>query len=162
LFSFVVLGLLGLMLPGGASADAIVTVGGTSYDVTTFTGSFDSGFQTLGGTPWINNQSLAASLASAVGTALGSQDPRAPFGPLFAVSFDPSTHTVEAEGYLGGIVYFGPVNSSLTTFWATGSVVGVPAPEPGTLSMMIAGMLGLGLLAGMKRYTENHLSTTKA
>ena len=32
-------------------------------------------------------------------------------------------------------------------------------PEPGALSMMLTGLLGLGLLVGVKRYTRNHLAT---
>jgi hypothetical protein len=32
-------------------------------------------------------------------------------------------------------------------------------PEPGTVSLMFSGLLGLGMLVGVKRYTRNRLAT---
>lgn len=169
LFSSVFVGLLALMLSSVARADSIVTVGGTTYDITTLTGTFDANEATLEGTPWYGNGPLAQSIAAAVGTAFGTPQNNLEFGqnygPFFGYQFIPGFGVNSAvfdipdgstSGSVTGIGWY----DYISVTWATGSVV-PPAttPEPGTLSLTIAAMLGLGLLAGMKRYRRNDLST---
>src|SRR5579862_2729825 len=160
--SFAFLGMLALVLPGVARADAIVTVGGTTYDITTLSGTFSGNSATLEGTPWWGNATLAESLSNAVGTALGTQlPPNETLGPLFATSLLGSAFD-EGSSFdqtLGTSIDTSTIRSQ-TFLYATGSVVpSAAAPEPSTLSLMIAAMLGLGLLVGAKRYRGNHLSS---
>jgi len=61
---------------GGVKA-VIVTVGGQQYDVTTFTGSYNSNVSKFatpangGVMPWWGDSSLATQIANAVGNSLG-------------------------------------------------------------------------------------------
>jgi hypothetical protein len=79
--------------PGSAQA-LVVTVGGTQYDVTTFTGSYNDNSSKFaqppapGVMPWWGSSSNATAFASAVGTNLGT--PNNPYGPFFAHSYDPN------------------------------------------------------------------------
>ena len=171
LCSSVFLGLLALMLSGVTRADSItVTVGGTTYDVTTLTGTFDDNEATLEGTPWFGNGTLAQSIAAAVGTFFGTPQNNLEYGqnygPFFAIELvgggggvDSAVFDIQdgqTSGSVTGIAWY----PNISVIWATGSVVPpVGTPEPGTLSLMIAAMLGLGLLVGIKRYRRNDLPT---
>jgi hypothetical protein len=86
--------------PGSAQA-YVVTVGGVQYDVTQFTGDYDSNiikFETAangGVMPWFGSQSQAASFAIALGGALGysaenniGENPPQTNGPFFAWAAD--------------------------------------------------------------------------
>ena len=160
LFPVVLLGLLGLILPGVASADSAdfvtVIVDGTSYDIATFNTTFAAAASTLEETPWFGNEALATELAAAVGPSLGFGI----LGPLFSVAELPFGSTTPLgpcfvpEGCNTGQVYditiatvqdYIASNSGELTYAVPESVVG--EPEPGTLII-----LGFGLLVGMKRY----------
>jgi hypothetical protein len=55
-------GVLALMSP--AKAVVLTTVGGTSYNVTTITGTYNANQSAIEGTPWWGNATLAENLAS--------------------------------------------------------------------------------------------------
>lgn len=77
------LALAGLPLLIAAPARAIiVTVGGSAWDVQTFTGSYTSESSKFNQSmmPWWNDQSLAGQFAAAVQNSLGTPNP--PVGPL--------------------------------------------------------------------------------
>jgi hypothetical protein len=75
--------------PGSAQA-YVVTVGGTQYDVTTFTGTYNdniSKFATAansGVMPWWGNSNTAGVFANAVALGLGQPNLGNRFGPAFA------------------------------------------------------------------------------
>ena len=77
--------------PGSAQA-FVVTVGGLQYDVTTFTGSFNSNISKLalppapGEMPWWSSSTLAEQFRDQVGSGLGFPNYNATHGPLFAYS----------------------------------------------------------------------------
>ena len=77
--------------PGSAQA-YVVTVGGTQYDVTTFTGSYDddpSQFATPannGVMPWWGDSSAATAFATALGGSLGYPNNNNSSSPYFAWS----------------------------------------------------------------------------
>lgn len=51
----------------------------------------------------------------------------------------------------GGVVSSGPIDGPVTAVATT--------PEPATVGMLLMGMVGLGLIAGLKRYREDRLAT---
>ena len=172
LFYSVFLGLLALIPSGVVRADSVtVKVGGTTYDITTLTGTFSDNSATLEGTPWFGNSALAESLAAAVGASFGTPQNTLEFGqnygPLFAYELvDGGVTGVNTavfdipDGSTSGSVSGLDWYPNISAIWATGSVVPPAAtPEPGTLSLMIAAMLGLGLLVGIRRDRPNYLST---
>jgi hypothetical protein len=77
--------------PGSAQA-FVVTVGGLQYDVTTFTGSFNSNIGKFalppapGEMPWWSSSTLAEQFRDQVGSGLGFPNYNATHGPLFAYS----------------------------------------------------------------------------
>jgi len=90
--------------PGSAQAYE-VTVGGNRYDVTTFTGSYNSNtnkFANLpapGVMPWWGSADLASQFTAAVGTSLGSAINGGFAGPIFA--YEKSTN-VDGKAYFSG------------------------------------------------------------
>jgi hypothetical protein len=81
--------LAGISLSPGSALAYLVTVGGLTYDVTTFTGTYDantSSFNTAangGVMPWWGSSTLASQFATAVLGSLGLTNPLDQ-GPYFA------------------------------------------------------------------------------
>ena len=67
----------GLALHGGDARAFVVNVGGSNYDVTTVSGTFDDLQATLSTQPWFGNSSQAYAFANAVSDGLGFQIGRA-------------------------------------------------------------------------------------
>ena len=85
-------------LTAGQAQAVVVNVGGQDWDVTTFTGSYNTnpdnqtkfGLLTAGGVmPWWNDSSLAESFATAVGSSLDApnSDGNPGYGAAFAYQF---------------------------------------------------------------------------
>jgi hypothetical protein len=140
--------------PASPANTCRVTVGGLQYDVTTFTGSYNSNTSKFatppapGVMPWWGSQSVAIEFATAVGDGLGAPNGGStPDGPYFAYEYDPN--------YNDG---FGPSPAVLLSFrsnaaippavisayyppggsaaWAQASLVSPPAaPAPGPLPL---------------------------
>jgi hypothetical protein len=134
---------------------AQVTVSGTTYDVTTFTGTYNantSKFNTLingGLMPWWGSKSLAEQFATAVGADLGT-----PLGGSFGPNFAYETQDVTFAIYVNGKA-FAPANSNVydysfqtneTGTYATATLAPPPAAVPGPLPL-----LGVGAAFGMSR-----------
>jgi hypothetical protein len=131
-----------------------VTVNGTTYDVTTFTGTYNANnakFNTLannGLMPWWGNESLAEQFAAAVGTSLGTPVAGA-FGPSFAHKIENPGFAVYATGEV-----FSPPNSVFnyaftineTGTYATATLAPPPAGVPGPLPLF-----GAAAAFGMSR-----------
>lgn len=165
LHALVLLGILVTILPSAAKADAIVTFAGTTYDISTLTGTYAANASVIDATPWFGNFTLASNLSEALGGALGYQTLQGSsqqWGPFFAFFDDTALHSVDSYTYEGGPSpgeLFPSDGNVFVYTWAVGSVVNT-TPEPETLSMTLAGLFGLGLLLGTKRYRENRLATT--
>ena len=131
-----------------------VTVNGTTYDVTTFTGTYNANnakFNTLannGLMPWWGNESLAEQFAAAVGTSLGT-----PVGGSFGPSFARTIQNAGFAVYVNGEVFSPPnsvfnysftINDSGT--YATATLAPPPADVPGPLPLF-----GAAAAIGMSR-----------
>ncbi len=135
--------------PGSAQA-LVVTVGGTQYDVTTFTGTFNDNISKFatpangGVMPWWGSDSLAGNFSDAVGSSLGG-----PFnfavgnnwGPYFASRLlSQDVDRVGAAAYFMNPPTFGPGSyfigsqgnhgPSLQTSAVWAQVAPVPGPLP--------------------------------
>jgi hypothetical protein len=122
--------------PGSAQA-FVVTVGGTQYDVTTFTGSYNSDtnkFETAangGVMPWWGSESLAEGFASLVGLELGLPNYSNTHGPLFAWRFR-LQDAVDNCYYISGTTGCGIANNSISYVYAQATPYAPPsAPVPG-------------------------------
>jgi hypothetical protein len=146
------------MFPSPSKADDIVTVGGIKYDISSVTTSFVGDVSALEATPWWGNATLATSLASAVGSALGTGVTGD--GPLFA-DLDGLGGNGGAVWYIGtgSVVGYAAANDGDVSAYAVGTIVTTSTPEPGALGMMLAGLVGLGLLVGVRRHRGNHLAS---
>jgi hypothetical protein len=143
-----------------AHADAVVTAGGITYDITiTAPTTFESSSATLESTPWWGNLTLAGELTGLVETDLGLPNGGGNVGPLFAYSLGPTSDLIEACAFAFHTIECGgaSVGPDFTYVFAVGSVVS--APEPGTLTMLFVSVLGVCLLVGVKRYRGNRLAT---
>ena len=152
------LGVLIWLFPSIAKADAMVTVDGTSYDITLIAGTYNDNSATLDSNPWFGNEALADTFAQALG-ALDGTPQEGIFGPYFVYAADPPTPissgvmTALYYPYLNAIYNVNGIDPNGEFYFAT-----INTPEPGTLVMMFAGILALGLLAGMKRDRRKRLS----
>jgi hypothetical protein len=140
-----------------SSADAAhavpVVVNGTTYDVTTFTGSYNSNSSrfTTNEMPWFGSQSLAQQFATAVGIQLGKPN-LGSGGPYFAFSIgtDPEGRPQVSASYYE----FGSIIPTVTgigageNFNGTYAFVSAPAPSavPGPLPLF-----GAAAAFGMSR-----------
>ena len=77
----------GLALHGGDARALVVNVGGSNYDVTTISGTYDSLLPTLSTQPWFGNSTLAASFRNAVWDGMGLPN-LGLYGPAFATRAD--------------------------------------------------------------------------
>lgn len=158
---------------GSSRADSIVTVDGVTYDIYVSPTPTIAG---IDATPWYGNPTLAKDLASAIKFQLGAPNIYAPIfsyfsthsGPAFDYGYFPGSgdpaqifgymppyeeaYVWQAE-YMFGINFpqfdsVGPIQITDYYYYALGSVV-TPTqtvPEPDSQILMIAGLLGLGLL----------------
>ncbi len=141
--------------PGSAQA-YVVTVGGTQYDVTTFTGTYSDNISKFalpangGVMPWfeIANETVADQFANAVEAALGAPNYSGNYGPIFAYYYSPGNPEDEMSGPPGtfGRIYSISTNSTLNASPAPGNVVtyaqatlytapAPSAPAPGPLPL---------------------------
>ena len=113
---------------------AIFTVGGTNYDVTTVTGSYNSLKSQLEATPWWGNSTLAADLATAATSAGSWNNDNGGMGAFFAFNTFWDAYTANAEG--GGALGADFANSNYLVQMENADIVyAAPAavPEPLTI-----------------------------
>ncbi len=139
------LAVLGCLALSATPASAIqVVVSGATYEVTTFTDSYDNASSRFTTTemPWWGNQTLAQNFRDAVGTSLGHPNAGGFLGPLFSyqTSGDPgrcftTLCVVSAIQYIGGTDDSNFEFSSDSRAFAIATVVppasnAVPGPLP--------------------------------
>lgn len=124
---------IGALTAGQAQAVVVHVPGYGSWDVTTFSGTYnaDPGKFNNDAMPWLQNKAVADAFATAVGSSLGFPNNFPPFnyGPLFPYLVSPSTLTAVAWQAFADTLS-APIlvtKASLNT-WATAAPV--PAPLP--------------------------------
>ena len=144
------------MFPATSNADAVVTVDGTKYDVSTVTTPFNGDPSLLKAQPWWGNSSLAEEFATAVGGSFGFPNfiEALNTGPLFAWGITPFD-TLRATGHPPGASGSVSVEVARQESFVFATATPVPTPEPGALSLMFSGLLVVGLLVGVNRHREN-------
>jgi hypothetical protein len=74
---------IGLALHAGDARALVVEVGGSNYDVTTVSGTYNGLLTTLSAQPWFGNATLAQTFATELSSGLGLPANNA-YGPIFA------------------------------------------------------------------------------
>jgi len=151
--------------PGSAQA-YVVTVGGTQYDVTTFTGTFIANSSKFalppapGVMPWFENPTLIDSFATAVGTNLGMNNILAGTtrGPLFAQQTTGSSYSWCTQGCTSNpSVDFFFYNPGISYVWAQATLYTPPAASvPGPLPL-----LGAGAAFGFSRKLRKRIQVAR-
>lgn len=177
MFGVVALLAMSCFFSASSRADAIVTVDGATYDIYVSPTPTTLGIEA---TPWYGNPTLAMDLATAVKFQLGAPNIYAPFfslfsthsGPAFDYGYFPGSGNPfdifgyvapYEEAYTWNAQYFeginfpqldavGPIQITDYYYYALGSVVtpNQTVPEPSSLTLMFAGLLGLCLLLAAK------------
>jgi hypothetical protein len=118
----------------GAAHAVTVSVGGTTYDVTTFTGSYDDNISRFNTTemPWLGSASLASDLAAKIGSNLGL--PNSGAGPFFTYTTKlwwgvPVIFYISQFPFLNNGAYPSNTNGSYAVLSPQASPV-VPGPLP--------------------------------
>ncbi|MBD2566446.1 hypothetical protein [Anabaena lutea] len=143
----------GILASSAFPAQALVfNVGGTDYDITTTTDTYDNISSTLQSQPWWGISNLADQLAQAVGTQLGTpntDDEGDPVSPLFAYNFPDPDNLVNG--------YYSPATNTFTIFSDTPytyAIVSTPVPFdiPGGATIPTVGSLfALALMRTAKK-----------
>lgn len=152
--------------PGEARAALLVNVGGSYYNVTTFTGSYDDNSSrfTTAEMPWWGDSTLAGQFATAVGSELGFPN-RTPacgsapgcYSPLHAYGVGSGVNgswTHSTNGVVSAGVFR---NESLTYAVATPAAAPAPSAVPGPLPLF-----GAAAAFGMSRRLRSRIAGTSA
>ena len=126
--------------PGSAQA-FVVTVSGQQYDVTTFTGTYNSNtikFQTAangGMMPWWGSPTLSQDFAAAVANSLGTPNYGGVYGPIFGYKYSSPTVNGKIYNNTTHLVANAAPGPTETRTWAqatlyTPPAAAVPAPLP--------------------------------
>ena len=163
--------------PGSAQA-YVVTVGQLQYDVTTFTGQYNSNtskFQTAangGGMPWWNSTALAQQFATALGTSLGIVNTCSlaiNCGPLFSYSRRPGfvvpflenwRFDQSASGGVGGVLPDNSVDGRAFRSWAQATLYDAPASDASAPAPLP--LFGAGAAFGFSRKLRKRIKLTPA
>ena len=126
--------------PGSAQA-FVVTVSGQQYDVTTFTGTYNSNtikFQTAangGMMPWWGSLALSQNFAAAVANSLGTPNYGGAYGPIFGHKYSSPFVNGKIYNNTTHVVANAAPGPTETRTWAqatlyTPPAAAVPAPLP--------------------------------
>jgi hypothetical protein len=139
----------GILVSSVSPAQALVfNVGGTDYDVTTATGTYNSLITQLQSEPWWGNSALAVQFASTVNNQLGL--PNGGQGPFFAFGTGLFINSQVWSG--SGVSQIG-IDSTTTITWATTTpATPVPFDIPGGATIPTVGsLLALALMRKAKK-----------
>ena len=141
-------------LPAGA---VVYNYNGSNYNVTTYSGTFDSLQSTLTAADnliW-GNQSLASGFAYTVADSLGLPIGNAGYGPFFAYKLNTSESPLNAfnvnAAWLNSVVVDDNLARRTTEFtYATATAVPVPWDISGSATIF-GSITGIGLSVGLKQ-----------
>lgn len=132
----IAIGSIGLTAGQAEALVVTVEVGGSTFEVTTFTGLYNDNigkFETAangGVMPWWDDEQLALDLAETVGNAFGATN--GPFGPFFAYDFvDPSIFVAVGSSFGSVVAITGATNVVSSETWAQATEVPGPLPALG-------------------------------
>lgn len=146
-----------LMVAPLHSHAVLITTSVGDYDVAKVRGTFSDLSSTLMSQIWWGNDVLAIEFTTAVGDLLSPALPFTDGGPLFAVcGVTDCLADLNDQYTVQGRVFLAPMGTAnIFGHIPTAGVVGeldwavarrVTVPEPGTLALLSAGLLGLGIL----------------
>jgi hypothetical protein len=145
--------------PGTAPSICRVIVNSVEYDVTTFTGSYNSNtniFANLpapGVMPWWGSAGVASQFTAAVGTSLGSAINGGFAGPIFA--YGKSTNVDGKAYFSGGVNQFNSDPNSTWDVYAQATLVSPPAASaPAPLPL-----LGAAAACGYSRQLRKRIKS---
>jgi hypothetical protein len=142
--------------PGSAQA-YLVTVGGTQYDVTTFTGSYNNNDSKFNSTtmPWFGSSTLANQFAAEIGAGMGYLN--GGNGPFFAWQQSGIVsvwYTYQGGGGPSYGQYSGSIPVDETYVWAQ-----VSAPAPSASAPAPLPLLGAGAAFGYSRQLRKRIKS---
>ncbi|MEM1049006.1 MAG: VPLPA-CTERM sorting domain-containing protein [Pseudomonadota bacterium] len=143
-------------LYAGSANAAVVSVGGTQYELDWISGSFDFRQSILEAQPFFGNDSLAFELADACKECLGVSSIGGLSGPYFVSSTTASV--VRGSTYLFG-TFPATVSGSLAArdvpaTFAIATVITAPVPLPAAGWMLLGGLGALAAVARRRRRSE--------
>lgn len=149
------------VLGAGQAQALVVTVGGQQWNVTTFTGTYSantSKFATSangGVMPWWQNQTLADTFATTVGSGLGYPNLFGGAGPFFAyqVATNVSASFIDTLGNPGSLTS----TPGTTRTWAQATPFSAPGPLP---ALGIAAAFGFSRKLRKRIKGHNAVSST--
>ena len=148
--------------PASPANTCRVTVGGLQYDVTTFTGDYDSNPSKFGpppapgAMPWWGSSSTAEAFANEVGLGLGLVNLGA-YGPLFGYGLTPSSGFLDVDLWTqpsSGQAINSSVDISIGWTWAQTTLYtsAVPSPLP---------LFGAGAAFGFSRKLRKRIEESR-
>lgn len=138
------------VLPGQVAAQTYTaTVGETTYDFSTFTGTYDDSLATLQAQFWWGDIELATQAANALGNAAGYPNNTywGSSSPVFVYASNMGVVYVESSATAAGFEF-----NNQTTYTIAQAAVAVPEINGNAISLLgfILGVIALGLRSGLR------------